>query len=399
MGAYKKMKKILIPNGSFHDIPLIKEAKKQGYYVITSGTASEGLGHKYADKYINADFSDPKAMLRIAEEEKIDKICSNCNDFGYLSACYVAEKLGLGGHESYENALILHHKDKFKKLSKELNLHSPVAEGFDNEESTMEWIHEAEYPIIVKPVDLGAGQGISRCDNTEEAKKAVADAFYKSKCKKIVIEPFIEGSSHSFNAFIVNKKEASYYSDNEYMKYTPYRVSTSAGPADRIDEYVDILIDDTEKVSQALDLPDGLMHSQYILDKNGMPHILEITRRMSGDWYPYPEMKATGIDWISYIVKAQCGEDCTDFPVGVKQKGFTGRHCLNGRRSGKVKGASLKLGLEEYVYEKVFWIEDYYEVVNIERDYPGIIFFDFEDKEKMIRVIENIDDYYELFFL
>ena len=70
MGAYKKMKKILIPNGSFHDIPLIKEAKKQGYYVITSGTASEGLGHKYADKYINADFSDPEEMLRIAQEKR-----------------------------------------------------------------------------------------------------------------------------------------------------------------------------------------------------------------------------------------------------------------------------------------------------------------------------------------
>ncbi|MCR5609575.1 MAG: ATP-grasp domain-containing protein [Lachnospiraceae bacterium] len=385
---------MLIPNGSFHDIPLIKEAKKQGYYVITSGVAPGGLGHKYADEYIYADFSNPKAMLQIAKEKNIDNICSNCNDFGYLSACYVAENLGLGGHEFYENALKLHHKDKFKKLSKELNLHSPVAEGFDDERLANEWIMDVEYPIIVKPVDLGAGQGIKRCDEIAEAREAIADAFNKSKCNRIVIEPFIEGTSHSFNAFIVNKKVASYYSDNEYMRYTPYRVSTSVGPADRIDEYVDILISDTEKVAKALNLPDGLMHLQYILDKNIKPHIIEITRRMSGDWYPYPEMKATGIDWISYIVKAQCGNDCSDFPVGVKQKGVTGRHCLNARKQSRVNEIIIKSGLKEYVYDSIFWIENGYEITNIYKDYPGIIFFEYDDKIKIMNILEHIEDYY-----
>ena len=398
MGARKKMKEILIPNGSFHDIPLVKEAKKQGYYVITSGAAPDGLAHHYADEYIDADFSDPEAMLQIALDNKIDRICSNCNDFGYISACYVAEKMNLGGHESYENAMILHHKDKFKKLSKELKLHSPIAEGFDDENKALQWITEADYPIIVKPVDLGAGQGISRCDNIGEAKEAVLDAFAKSKCKNIVIEPFVEGTSHSFNAFIVNKKVASYYSDNEYMKFDPYRVSTSAGPADRIDECVDILISDTEIVSEALDLPDGLVHSQYIMDKDGMPHILEITRRMSGDWYPYPEMRATGIDWVSYIVKSQCGEDCSDFPGGAEQKGFTGRHCLNGRKRGIVKNVKFHPDFEKYIYDDIIWIVSGYEIKNTEKDYPGIVFFDFDDREKMMHVVNNIEDYVELIY-
>ena len=323
------MKKILIPNGSFHDIPLIKEAKKQGYYVITSGAAPEGLGHKYADEYVYADFSNKESILKIAENNHIDKICSNCNDFGYLSACYVAEKLGLGGHESYENALRLHHKDLFKNMVKDLGLSSPIAESFTSVNEAIESLESSTYPIIVKPVDLGAGQGISRADDKVGAQAAIKDAFKKSKCKTIVIEPFIEGTSHSFNAFIVNKKVVGYYSDNEYMKFDRYRVSTSAGPADRIEKYIHILISDTEKVAEALDLPDGLVHSQYILDKNDTPWILEITRRMSGDWYPYPEMRATGIDWIKYIVKSQCGEDCSDFPEDIIQKGYTGRHCLN----------------------------------------------------------------------
>lgn len=392
------MKKILIPNGSFHDIPLIKKAKELGYYVITSGTAPDGLGHKYADEYVYGDFSDPDRMLEIAQSKSIDKVCSNCNDFGYLSACYIAEIMQLGGHEKYDDALALHHKDLFKKLSKRLGISSPVAEGFDNEDDADKYLADAEYPLIVKPVDLGAGQGIRRVDTRDEGKDAVKDAFDKSKCKKVVIEPFVTGSNHSFNAFLVNGKVKGYYSDNEYMHYSQYRVSTSGGPADSIEDTVDILIYDTETVATALSIKDGLMHSQYILDREHKPHILEITRRMSGDWYPYPEMRATGIDWIDYIFRTQCGENVSDFPENVIQKGYTGRHCLNGHQKGRVKNVRFNPDLERNIYDSVMWLEDGYEINNIEKDYPGIIFFDFDDREKMIYVVEHIDSYVELIY-
>lgn len=393
-----EMKKMLIPNGSFHDIPLIKEAKKMGYYVITSGAAPELIGHQYADKYVYGDFSDKEQMLKIAQENCIDAICSNCNDFGYLSACYVAEKIGLPGHESYENAVILHHKNKFKELSKRLNLSSPLAVSFDNLETAIKSLANAKYPIIVKPTDLGAGQGIKRADTKMEAEKAIEDAFRKSKSKTIVIEAFIEGTSHSFNAFIVNQKVVSYYSDNEYMKYSKYRVSTSASPATGIEKVEKLLVEQTEVVARELKLTDGLVHSQYIMDEDGRPHILEITRRMSGDWYPYPEMEATGIDWINYIVKGQCGMDCSDFPKDASQKGFTGRHCLNGNRTGIVKEVVIKEDLKKHIYDSVMWMSDRFEIRNIEKDYPGIIFFKFEERAEMLNILDNIDQYIELIY-
>ncbi|MCR5770691.1 MAG: ATP-grasp domain-containing protein [Butyrivibrio sp.] len=392
------MKKVLIPNGSFHDIPLIKKAKEYGYYVITSGTAPEGLGHRYADEYVYGDFSIPDKMLEIAQSKNIDKVCSNCNDFGYLSACYVAEKMQLGGHERYEDALTLHHKDLFKKLSKKLKISSPVAIDFDCETDANRYLLQAQYPIIVKPVDLGAGQGIRRANTQSEGRYAVRDAFYKSKCKKIVIEPFITGSNHSFNAFLVNGKVRGYYSDNEYMHYSKYRVSTSGGPADFIEDVVDTLISDTETVAEALSIKDGLMHSQYILDREHKPHILEITRRMSGDWYPYPEIKATGIDWVDYIFRTQCADNVSDFPNNIRQKGYTGRHCLNGHKKGKIKNIRFDSDLEKYIYDSVMWLGKGYEIKNTEKDYPGIIFFDFDDREKMIYIVEHIDMFVELIY-
>lgn len=396
------MRKILIPNGSFHDIPLIRKARELGYYVITSGAAPDGIGHQYADKYIEADFSDREAMLRIAEQEGIDRICSNCNDFGYLSACYVAEKLELGGHESYENALRLHRKDLFKKIAEELELSTPRAKSFDRINEAEEWLLGTEteglYPLMVKAADLGAGQGIHRADNRAEAAEVLKDAFERSKCHEVVIEPFIEGTSHSFNAFVVNGKVASWYSDNEYMDYTPYRVSTSLGPADGIEDCLPTLIWDTEVTAEALALPDGLMHSQYIMDSEGRPHILEITRRMSGDWYPYPQMRATGIDWVEYIMRSQCGDDCSDFPKGIRQKRNTGRHCLNGSRPGIVKNVRFHKELEPYIYDAAMWIGDGFEIRDPLKDYPGIIFFDCDDREKIEHIVRHIDRYVELVY-
>ena len=391
-----EMKKLLIPNGSFHEIPLIKKAKEMGYYVIASGTASQQIGYQYADEYVYGDFSNKELMLDIALDKKINFICSNCNDFGYLSACYVADKMGLPGHEPYETAVTLHHKDKFKKMSKHLGLSSPVAESFSDARSAKQWIKDVVYPIIIKPTDLGAGQGITRVDTCEQATAAIDMAIELSKEKMMVIEPFIEGTSHSFNAFILNKKVTSYYSDNEYMVFDSYRVSTSASPADRINEAEHLLIEQTEIVAQELNLPDGLLHSQYIMGKDGKPYILEITRRMSGDWYAYPQIRATGIDWIGYSLKAQLGIDCSDFPKGIKQKGFTGRHCLNGRKIGIIKNISIEEQLKKYVYDSVLWLNKGYKINNPKKDYPGILFFEFPNKKEMIDTILHIEDFIHL---
>ena len=64
------MKRLLILNGSFSEITLIQAAKKLGYYVITSGNNPQLIGHKYADEYIPADYSDKEAVLQLRAMEE-----------------------------------------------------------------------------------------------------------------------------------------------------------------------------------------------------------------------------------------------------------------------------------------------------------------------------------------
>lgn len=58
-----KKPRALVLNGSLSEIPLIEEAHKLGYYVITTGNAPTLIGHSYADEYIGCDYSDSKQLL------------------------------------------------------------------------------------------------------------------------------------------------------------------------------------------------------------------------------------------------------------------------------------------------------------------------------------------------
>ena len=86
--------RVLILNGSLSEIPLIEEAHKLGYYVVTSGNAPSLIGHAYADEYIPCDYSDKEAVLDLVRKHRIDRIISCANDFGAITASYVAERMG-----------------------------------------------------------------------------------------------------------------------------------------------------------------------------------------------------------------------------------------------------------------------------------------------------------------
>ena len=110
-------KRILVPNGNYTDIPLIKAYKEMGLYVITSGNSPYLEGHKYADQYICHDYSDKEGMLELAKTLNLDYVSSSANDFGVLTGAYIAEHLGLPGHDPFLSARTIAEKDYFKEFA------------------------------------------------------------------------------------------------------------------------------------------------------------------------------------------------------------------------------------------------------------------------------------------
>lgn len=308
------MKKILIPNGNYTDIPLIKELKKLGLYVITSGNAPELEGHKYADEYVQHDYSDREGMLQIAREKQIDYVAANSNDIGVVTAAYIAENLGLVGHDTYENARIIAEKDKFKKFAQENNLQVIPSKGFDDYQKALDYATSLEMPIIIKPTDLAGGKGVTKISSKNQIEEALSKAFNISLSSHVVIEPFIEGSQHSITTFLVNQKVVTYAAYNEYdAEFNPFLVGYSTMPAKKIDIVAPILIDQIEKIASLLGLVDGIFHVQYRM-QGDTPLIMECMRRCLGNYSLYEMSRSLGFSIEEWIAKSYCGLSCATIP-------------------------------------------------------------------------------------
>lgn len=345
------MKKALILCASHNDIGMVLSLKKLGYYVICTGNLPNQVGEQLCDKYIPGDYSDKNLMLEIAKKECIDVIINSCNDWGVYSAAYVAEKLGLPGYDSYETTLILNNKDKFKEFAKSIGLTSPISYSFVDEQTAYSHIETVKFPVIIKPTDASAGNGVQKVDNFEAAKDAIKYAYNVSKAKTIVIEPFIEGKQYGFCTFLVNKKVVAYCSNNEYSIVNPYRVELNTYPADNFDIVRDDITKQIELIAEKLDLKDGIFHLQYIYDGE-KAQIIEVMRRLLGNRYFLAGNMLTNTNWEYWETRAKCGLSCEDFPK-TEQLGFISSKVILASENGIIDSISGVEMYAPYIYDSI----------------------------------------------
>jgi len=357
-------------------------------YVITTGNRPGLIGHAYADAYYPADFSDKSAVLSLAKKLRIDAICACANDFGATTAAYVAEAMGLPGHDSYKTTLTLHHKHLFKAFAQASGISTPDARWCSSKAAAYSILENMSLPLIVKPVDLTGGKGITKVACAGDYRPAIDKAFTLSRAKTVVIEDFIRGSAHSFSAFVLNGKIVFYYSDNEYTYKNPFLITTSAGPATGIHEVVAQLIREAEHIVSLLALRDGILHIQYI-HSEGKAWIIEVTRRCPGDFYPYPVSSAGGLDWAEWIVAAEAGADCFRFPR-VRQNGFHGRHCIMSPRNGIVRAVEIDRSLQNNIYDSfMMWSQG--DVIEQYMTHKlGVLFLRYDSEEEMLEKSHNM---------
>jgi biotin carboxylase len=374
-------KKMLIGGGGYAEIPLIRAAKRQGYHVITTGNRPEDLGHRYADEYHMEDFSDCEAIAALGKKLGIEAIVPGCNDFSAISCAYTAEKMNLPGHDSFQTCQTLHHKDRYRSFAERNQVRTPSAEMFTNADDAISCSYGRTLPLMVKPVDLTGGKGIHKITQKREIEDCVHNALNSSRAKRIVIEEFVDGSHHGFSSFIRDGKLAFYFIDNEYYFVNQYLVSGASTPS-LITEQAELdICQQMEKIARELNLKDGLMHAQFIL-QGERPVIIEICRRPPGDLYIDLVRHATDLNYADWIVRGFSGQDCSKLrqePI----KNYTLRHCIMGRAKGTLKEVVYHDQIRDNIVDQYVWYKRGDKVENELVHKHGIVFLQFESLEEM----------------
>ncbi|MGQ9844464.1 MAG: ATP-grasp domain-containing protein [Spirochaetota bacterium] len=375
------MKRVLYVGGSHSDIPLINAAKDLGFYVITTGNRKEDLGHQFSHQFHPCDYSDKEAVLHLAKTLNVDYICPCCNDFSIITCAYVAQQLSLPGFDSYNITTTIHHKDAFRSFCQSHNFPVPRALSFSNIEDAVKSLHNLNFPVIVKPVDLTGGKGVSCIDTKNDAFSLIKRAFDISKEKKIVIEEYIQGSHHGLSVFLINKKVAFYFCDNEHYYINKYLVSGASCPTSVPNNVIIDLCQIYEKMASLLNLKDGIFHTQFIL-KDNKPYITEICRRPPGDLYVKLVEYATGVQYSHYIIKSYTNLTISD----IQQKssnGYYTRHCIMSNRPGKIKNIIIHPEIRDNIFDSLYLMNRGDVITDYLNQKAGIVFIKYNTLEEM----------------
>lgn len=348
------MKRILMLGGSTSQICAIKKAKEMGHYVIICDYLPDNPGQKVADEFYQVSTTDKEAVLELAKKINIDAVVCYASDPAAPTAAYVCEKLSFPTNP-YESVMVLSNKDSFREYLKKHGFCTPEAKAYTDLQTMMGDIGRFKFPVMVKPVDSSGSKGINKVCQIKELEAAYYDAMQYSRCKRIVVEEFIEkkGYQVSGDGFSVDGELKfrcfgnEFYSNNGIKEYVPLG---ECWPSVLNPEIQNKIHDELQRLITKLGMKTGAYNIEVILDKEDNVYILELGARNGGSLIPQITQYATGIDMVEYTIKAALGEDCSSIFM-AEPKGYWSNYMVHSKKSGKLKEIKLNDRLKENYVE------------------------------------------------
>jgi biotin carboxylase len=395
------MKKVLMLGGSTSQVCAIKKAKEMGLYVIICDYLPDNPGQYWADEYYPTSTTDKEAVLELAKTLDLDAAICYASDPAAPTAAYVCEALGLPTNP-YESVMVLSNKDTFREYLKEHGFNVPETYCFSDYEEFISKKDEFNYPVMVKPVDSCGSKGINKIYSADELDFAYNDAMQYSRCKRIVVEKFIQkkGYQISGDGFSVDGKLVfrcfgnEYYSDNGIKEYVPLG---ECWPSVLDEETQNRVHDELQRLITCLGMKTGAYNIEVIIDENDDIYILELGARNGGSLIPQITQYATGVDMVEYTIKAALGEDCSDLKM-APAKGFWCNYMVHTKVTGKFKEVHIADELKDNFVEFQTDFKEGDEVFAFENSGHaiGTMVFKFDSQKEMFDKIANITNYIQV---
>ena len=390
------MKKLMLLGGLRYLLPVIEEAHKLGIYVITADYLPNNIAHKYSDEYCNVSIIDKDAVLKAAQELKIDGILSHAVDPGVVSAAYVAEKMGLPFQCSYNAACILQDKSLFRKFLAENGFNCPKAKGYDNADDALKDVDYFNWPVIVKPVDSAGSKGVTKVEDKADLQKAIKFALSESHNGHFIIEDFLEkeGLSAGSESFVVDGKLLyngfyDQYFDNEAVN--PYAPSAEIWPSAKDSKYLDEIRSELQRLFTLLNVTTGLFNVEWRVCKNGKAYLMEVSPRAGGNRLAEMLNYAADVNIIEAEVRKSVGLPIQE----IHEPNYKGHFAIQVLHSDKT-GLFERIDIDEQ-FRKKHLLEEEIRVSPGDKVAPftganasiGTLFLRFETREELENSLNN----------
>lgn len=275
-------KKVMILGANNFMLPLIKTAKKKGYYTIVVSPVSSEPGFELADEKVYVDLRDKEAVLNKARELNIDGITTDQAETPVRTVAYVASKLGLPGIG--ENiAEIFTNKYLMREKCREIGIDTIKYKLVSSAEEAIEFYKKIGRTAIMKPIDSAGSRGVVKITSNKDIINHFEYSKEASKTGKVIIEEFIEGKELLIDGVTVNN-EYQMLICGEYKKcqvpgvFSEYLGKYPAEISEEQFEEANMLV---KKIVEGFGLPWGRTHTEVKVNDKGV-WLMETAARGGG---------------------------------------------------------------------------------------------------------------------
>ncbi|WKA57803.1 ATP-grasp domain-containing protein [Planococcus shenhongbingii] len=317
-------KRILILGGSRHMVNVVETAKRMGFYTIVIDKETGSPAKSYADKFYDVSTAEIGEVAELAEAEKVDGIFTAFEDVNTWNAQALCEKLGLPFYATKEQLEICSNKDKFKAYCRAYGV--PVIEEYpfagSMDDGTLAGL---DFPVIVKPVDSYASQGITVCYNQEEVSKAYQKAIGFSKSGKVIVERFIDTSYGVQMFYTIQNKEVlltavvDRHVHQQSKEHPPLPVAM-VFPSRHQDQFIHTVDQPIRKMIQGMGIENGVVFIQSLFE-NGAFYIYEMGFRLSGEQHYRIIEQQTNVNLLGMMLDFAVGEPIDQYDMAKYDNG------------------------------------------------------------------------------
>ncbi len=393
------MKKLLLLGGLRYLIPVIKTAKKMGYYVITCDYLPENIAHNYSDEYHNVSILNKEAVLQLAKSLKIDGIMSFAVDPGVTTAAYVSETMGLPCPGPYESIEILQNKGLFREFLEKHNFNVPKSKSFSNVEEAFSDFHFFDLPVIIKPVDSAGSKGVTKVIIKNQLEEAINHAINHSPTKTFIIEDFLESKGYSSDSdcFSVDGEFKFISFSNQRFDAkspNPYTPSAYSWPSTISKKNQDYLKFELQRLIKLLGMKTSIYNIEVRETIDNKAYIMEVSPRGGGNRLSEMLSYATGVNLIENSIQGALGEKIIEI-IPPSYSSNWAEIILYSNRSGLFQELKIDSRLDEHIVEVDLWVEkgDKIQAFNGANNAIGTLVVKFESLEKLELVLSEYLNY------
>ena len=343
------MKKLMILGGGPNQIPLIKAAKKTGYYVVLCDYSDSAPGVALADELCLVSIMDKEGVLQATREKQVDGVISNSEPAMPIVA-YVGNALDLPSND-YATVAAMTNKYAFRSLLKEKGFAVPdfgMAKTFSEAEALF---HRLRKPVMVKPAASSGSRGVVKVSDLALLKEVFDEAQRYSRNDLVILEEYIDNTCGRLVAgdIFISQEQVVFWGIMDSLRGTDYPLNPIGEwyPAALSDEQRGLIKNELNRAAKALHITFSAINIEVVIGPDGNVYFIELNPRNGGNRIPEALLYATGFDIFDATVRAAIGE--TVPPYSAEHEGVTATYMVHADARGTLKNISFSDELKPFI--------------------------------------------------